>query len=122
MGVDLGPHRLEPGDRVLLSGTLADHGMAVMVARGDLRLEADIESDTAPAARPREHGSLALGPALRFMRDPTRGGLATALNEVAEAAGLAIVLDETALPVRPAVEPPARSSASTRSTSRTRAS
>lgn len=101
-GVDLAPGRVRPGDRVLLSGTLADHGMAVMVARGDLQLEAEIESDTAPV-----HELAAtlveLGPALRWMRDPTRGGLATALNELAEAAGLAVVLDESALPVRPAV-------------------
>jgi hydrogenase expression/formation protein HypE len=101
-GVDLGPHRLQPGDRVLVSGTLADHGMAVMVARGDLQLEALIESDTAPLHE--LAGALTgLGEALRFMRDPTRGGLATALNEVAGTAGLAIVLDESALPVRPAV-------------------
>jgi len=101
-GVDLGPQRLQPGDRVLVSGTLADHGMAVMVARGDLQLEALIESDTAPLHE--LAGALTgLGDALRFMRDPTRGGLATALNEVAETAGLAIVLDERALPVRPAV-------------------
>jgi len=100
--VDLGPHRVQPGDRVLLSGTLADHGMAVMVARGDLQLEAEIESDTA-AVHELAAGLVALGPALRFMRDPTRGGLATALNELAEAAQLAVVLDETALPVRPAV-------------------
>ena len=93
-GVDLGPHRVRPGDRVLLSGTLADHGMAVMVARGDLQLEAEIESDTA-AVHELAAGLVALGPALRWMRDPTRGGLATALNELAEAAGLAVVLDET---------------------------
>jgi hydrogenase expression/formation protein HypE len=101
-GVDLGPHRLHPGDRVLVSGTLADHGMAVMVARGDLQLEASIESDTAPLHE-LAAALVGLGEGLRFMRDPTRGGLATALNEVAEAAGLAIVLDEAALPVRPAV-------------------
>ena len=101
-GVDLGPHRVEAGDRVLLSGTLADHGMAVMVARGDLQLEAEISSDTA-AVHELAAGLVALGPALRWMRDPTRGGLATALNELAEAASLAVVLDESALPVRPAV-------------------
>ncbi len=101
-GVDLGPHRVEPGDRVILSGTLADHGMAVMVARGDLQLEAEIASDTA-AVHDLAAGLVALGPALRWMRDPTRGGLATALNELAEAAALAVVLDEVALPVRPAV-------------------
>ena len=101
-GADLGPHRIRSGDRVLLSGTLADHGMAVMVARGDIRLEAPIESDTAPVHE-LAASLLELGDALRFMRDPTRGGLATALNEAAEPAGLAIVLDETAIPVRPAV-------------------
>ena len=101
-GVDLGPHRIRPGDRVLLSGTLADHGMAVMVARGDVRLEAPIESDTAPLHE-LAASLLGLGDALRFMRDPTRGGLATAPNEAAEAAGLAIVLDESAIPVSPPV-------------------
>ena len=101
-GVDLGPERVRPGDRVLLSGTLADHGMAVMVARGDLQLEAEIESDTA-AVHELAAALVALGGALRWMRDPTRGGLATALNEISVAAGLAIVLDESALPVRPAV-------------------
>jgi hydrogenase expression/formation protein HypE len=101
-GVDLGPERVQPGDRVLLSGTLADHGMAVMVARGDLRLEAEIESDTA-AVHELAAGLVSLGAALRWMRDPTRGGLATALNELADAAALAVVLNESALPVRPAV-------------------
>ena len=100
--VDLGPDRIRPGDRVLLSGTLADHGMAVMVARGDLQLEAPIESDTAPLHE-LAASLLELGDGVRFMRDPTRGGLATALNEAASAAGLAIVLDENALPVRRSV-------------------
>ena len=101
-GVDLGPGRVQPGDRVLLSGTLADHGMAVMVARGDLQLEAEIESDTA-AVHELAAALVTLGDGLRWMRDPTRGGLATALNELAEAACVAVVLDESALPVRPAV-------------------
>jgi hydrogenase expression/formation protein HypE len=100
--VDLGPHRVQPGDRVLVSGTLADHGMAVMVARGDLQLEAEIESDTA-AVHELAASLVALGEGVRWMRDPTRGGLATALNELAEASGLAVVLAEGALPVRPAV-------------------
>ncbi|MGZ8688031.1 MAG: hydrogenase expression/formation protein HypE, partial [Gaiellaceae bacterium] len=101
-GVDLGPRRVQPGDRVLLSGTLADHGMAVMVARGDLQLEAEIDSDTA-AVHELAAALVALGDRLRFMRDPTRGGLATALNELAASAAVAVVLDESALPVRPAV-------------------
>ncbi|MGE5273055.1 MAG: hydrogenase expression/formation protein HypE [Verrucomicrobiota bacterium] len=90
------------GDRVLLSGAIGDHGFAVLVARGDLRLESTLESDTAPL-----NGLTAalveLGPELRWMRDPTRGGLATALNELAASTGLAVRLDEQAIPVRPEV-------------------
>jgi hydrogenase expression/formation protein HypE len=94
--------RPEPGDRVLLSGTIGDHGFAVLVARGDLKLETTLESDTAPLNE--LTASLAeLGPQLRWMRDPTRGGLATALNELAAATGLAVRLEEQAIPVRPEV-------------------
>jgi hydrogenase expression/formation protein HypE len=100
--VVLGPERVLPGDRVLLSGTLADHGMAVMIARGELQLEGDIRSDTAPVHE-LSAALLGLGDALRWMRDPTRGGLATALNELAAQAGLAVRLREEALPVEPAV-------------------
>ena len=98
----LEPSRLQPGDRVLLSGSLADHGMAVMIARGDLRLEGDVASDTAPIHE-LAASLLALGDALRWMRDPTRGGLATALNELAAQSALAVRLREEAIPVRPAV-------------------
>jgi hydrogenase expression/formation protein HypE len=98
-GVDLSPARVRPGDRVLLSGTLADHGMAVLLARGDLALESDLVSDTAPVHE--LAGRLvALGEALRWMRDPTRGGLATALNELVRSAGLGVRLDEAAIPLR----------------------
>ena len=98
----LEPTRIRPGDRVLLSGTLADHGMAVMIARGDLRLEGDVASDTAPVHE-LAAALIDLGEALRWMRDPTRGGLATALNEAAGQAGLGLRIREAALPVRPAV-------------------
>ena len=98
----LGPERVRPGDRVLLSGTIADHGMAVMIARGDLRLEGDVESDTAPVHELAD-SLLSLGDALRWMRDPTRGGLATALNELAAQSGLTVRMREDALPIRPAV-------------------
>ena len=101
-GLELGPHRVRPGDRVLVSGTIGDHGMAVMVARGDLQLEVDLASDTAPVHELTQ-ALLALGEEVRWLRDPTRGGLATALNEVAQAANLAVVLDEGSLPVRPEV-------------------
>jgi hydrogenase expression/formation protein HypE len=100
-GVELGPERVRPGDRVLVSGTLGDHGMAVLIARGDLDLEVDLESDTAPVHE--LAGALLELGGVRWMRDPTRGGLATALNELAGQSGLAIALDEASLPLRPAV-------------------
>jgi hydrogenase expression/formation protein HypE len=95
----LGLERVRAGDRVLVSGGIAEHGIAILLARGDLRLELDVESDSAPL------GSLtselcSLGPALRWMRDPTRGGLATTLNELAQGAGLSVVFEENAVPVR----------------------
>jgi hydrogenase expression/formation protein HypE len=101
-GFELGPERVRPGDRVLVSGTIGDHGMAVMVARGELQLEVDLESDTA-SVHELVDALRELGAAVRWLRDPTRGGLATALNELADQAGLAICLSETSLPVRPAV-------------------
>jgi hydrogenase expression/formation protein HypE len=101
-GVTLGPEQVRAGDRVLVSGTIGDHGTAVMIARGELELEVELESDTAPVHELAQ-SLLALGEAIRWMRDPTRGGLATALNELAQQAGVAVVLDERALPVRPAV-------------------
>jgi hydrogenase expression/formation protein HypE len=100
--IALGPERVRPGDSVLVSGSLGDHGMAVMIARGELDLEVELESDTAPVHK-LARSLLELGPAIRWLRDPTRGGLATALNELAQQSGLAVVLDEAALPLRPTV-------------------
>ncbi len=94
--------RPQPGDRLLLSGTIGDHGFAVLVARGDLRLETTLESDTAPLSE-LTPSLFELGSALRWLRDPTRGGLATTLNELASATGLSVRLDESALPIRPEV-------------------
>jgi hydrogenase expression/formation protein HypE len=101
-GRRLGADLVRPGDKVLVSGTLGDHGMAVMLARGDLALEADLESDTAPLTGLVE-ALLEAAPGTRWLRDPTRGGVATVCNELARDAGLAVVLDEDALPVRPDV-------------------
>jgi len=101
-GVELGSSRVRVGDRVLVSGTLGDHGMAVMIARGELQLEVELESDTAPVHE-LAASLLELGGAVRWLRDPTRGGLATALNELAQEAGLAVALDEASLPLRPEV-------------------
>ena len=98
----LGADLVQPGDVVLVSGTLADHGMAVMLARGDLALDADIRSDTAPLAGLVEE-VLRAAPSTRWMRDPTRGGVATICNELAQDTRMAIVLDEAALPIDAAV-------------------
>ena len=101
-GVDLGPAQVRPGDAVIVSGTLADHGMAIMSVREGLGFEAAIASDTAPL-----HGLvaavLAACPGVRLLRDPTRGGVAASLNEIAAAASLGIEIDEEAVPVSPLV-------------------
>jgi hydrogenase expression/formation protein HypE len=101
-GRRLHPSLVQPGDVVLVSGTIADHGMAVMLARGDLALEADIRSDTAPLGGLVET-LLAAAPATRWLRDPTRGGIGTVCNELAKDTNLAVVLDEARLPIAPAV-------------------
>jgi hydrogenase expression/formation protein HypE len=94
--------RVTEGDVVLSSGSIGDHGMAVMLARGDLALEADIVSDTAPLYELME-ALLCAAPSTRWLRDATRGGVGTVCNELARDANVAVVLDETSLPVRPAV-------------------
>ena len=95
---------IRPGDRILCSGYIGDHGTAIMLARGDLDLDADVASDTAPLWALAESLIDAVGPALRVMRDPTRGGVATVLNELAGDADVGIVLNEDRVPVRPAVK------------------
>jgi hydrogenase expression/formation protein HypE len=98
-GLGLGAEPMRGGDVVVVSGTLADHGMAIMSVREGLEFEAEISSDTAPL-----HGlvaaMLAACPAIRLLRDPTRGGVATSLNEIARLAGMGIEIDEPAIPVR----------------------
>ena len=98
-GRRLGPELVQPGDAVLVSGTLGDHGVAVLLARGDLDLEADIRSDTAPLGELVEV-LLAAAPETRWLRDPTRGGVGTVCNELAAEAEVAVVLQESALPLR----------------------
>lgn len=101
-GLDLGPHAVRPGDAVLVSGTLGDHGMAILIARGDLELDVELDSDTAPLDG-LVSALLAATGGVRCLRDPTRGGLATVMNELALAADVGIALTESALPVRPEV-------------------
>ncbi|MCE1182955.1 MAG: hydrogenase expression/formation protein HypE [Rhodocyclales bacterium] len=92
----------QPGDAILVSGTLGDHGMAIMAERESLGFASPIVSDTAALHRLIEQ-MLASGLAIHVLRDPTRGGLATTLNEIAQQSGVGMMLQEKALPVQPAV-------------------
>jgi len=98
--VRLSPGRVRRGDRVLLSGPIGDHGLTILLARGELDLEADLESDTRSVFPLVERLIEAVPAGLRWMRDPTRGGVATALNELARDSRLGIRLAEERIPVR----------------------
>ncbi len=91
---------VRPGDRVVLTGPIGDHGITVLLARGDLELDAALRSDTRSVYPFAAALIEAVGRDLRWMRDPTRGGVATTLNEVARECGRGIVLEEEAIPVR----------------------
>ncbi|HEX6143595.1 MAG TPA: hydrogenase expression/formation protein HypE, partial [Geminicoccaceae bacterium] len=101
-GLSLGAGNLRPGDRILVSGHLGDHGITVLAARGELDFETGLRSDCRPLHR-LTASMLAACPAIRAMRDVTRGGLAAVLNEFASASGVRIGIDERALPIRPEV-------------------
>ncbi|MGV0834746.1 hydrogenase expression/formation protein HypE [Mycolicibacterium thermoresistibile] len=94
--------RVRVGDKVVLSGSIGEHGMAVMLARGDLAIDADIASDTAPVHE-LVAALLAAAPSTRWMRDATRGGVGTVCNELVNGAPFAVVLAEDRLPVQPQV-------------------
>ena len=94
---------VRPGDKILCSGTLGDHGAAILIARGDLELEAEVLSDTRSLVPLVEALKQAAGPGLRFMRDPTRGGVGTVLNELARDSGHGVALWEERLPIRDVV-------------------
>ena len=101
--VELGANRCRPGDAVIVSGCIGDHGVTIMLARGELDIEADVTSDTAAL-----HGLVAalldaVPEGVRALRDATRGGVATILNEMARASGVAVIVDEQAVPVQPVV-------------------
>ena len=101
-GRDLSGANARPGDAVIVSGSVGDHGMAIMAQRENLAFESAIRSDTAAL---HELAAIAMGaaPGLRLLRDPTRGGLAATLNEIAQQSAIGIVLDEAAIPVDPQV-------------------
>lgn len=102
-GVRIDPRSVKRGDKVVLSGPIGDHGITILLARGELDLEADLRSDTRSLLPLVEAMVAAAGPAIRWMRDPTRGGAATSLNELARDCGLGIALFEDNVPVRDAV-------------------
>jgi hydrogenase expression/formation protein HypE len=97
------PRTVRPGDRILLSGPIGDHGITILLARGDMEMEADLRSDTRSVLPLVEALAAECASGIRWMRDPTRGGVATSLNELARDCGLGIVLQEENIPVRDAV-------------------
>lgn len=101
-GVNIGPELARPGDAILLSGTIGDHGVAVMSQRAELAFETEIVSDTA-GLHALVAAILDVTQEIHVLRDPTRGGLASALNEIARASKIGIEIDERAVPVRPPV-------------------
>ncbi len=102
-GRSIGGAEAQPGDKVLISGDLGDHGIAVLAARGELGLETAVQSDIAPLNHMIQ-AVLAAAPHTHVMRDPTRGGLATTLNEIAQQSNVGIILEENSIPIQPAVQ------------------
>jgi len=102
-GIEVSVERVRPGDCVILSGSLGDHGVAVMSRRHDLTFETEIVSDSAALHELVAAMVAAGGADLHAMRDPTRGGLGATLNEIAQQAGVGFRLEEEAIPVKPAV-------------------
>ena len=102
-GVEVSGDRAKPGDAILLSGTLGDHGVAIMSSRENLEFETSIESDSA-ALHTMVADMVAVAPSIRCLRDPTRGGLATTLNELARQSGVGMKLQESAIPIKPEVK------------------
>jgi hydrogenase expression/formation protein HypE len=100
---ELSTTALRPEDRILVSGTIAEHGTAIMLARDEFALEADVESDTRSLWPAVDALLEEAGPAVRCMRDATRGGVASALNELARASRVAVLVSERQVPVTPAV-------------------
>lgn len=99
-GVTIDPRRARPGDAVLLSGPIAEHGVAILSVREGLSFDSEIRTDSAALHRMVAGILVAGGEAVHVLRDPTRGGVASALNEIAGAAGIGVLLDESAIPVR----------------------
>jgi hydrogenase expression/formation protein HypE len=102
-GVKVDARSVRPGDRILLSGPVGDHGITILLARGELDIEADLRSDTRSVLSLVEAMALEAAPGIRWMRDPTRGGVATSLNELALDSGMGVILFEEQLPIHDGV-------------------
>jgi hydrogenase expression/formation protein HypE len=101
-GININGAAAQPGDKIIVSGTLGDHGIAVLAARGELNFDAQIASDVAPL-NSLVSAMLQVSSEIHVLRDPTRGGLATSLNEIAIQSKVGITIDEESIPVKPTV-------------------
>ncbi len=97
-GINVSPQRIQPGDKIILSGKIAEHGIAILSAREEFDFETDVKSDTAPLNGLVE-SIINVCPEIHVMRDPTRGGVSSALNEIAESANLGIYIEEDNIPI-----------------------
>lgn len=101
--LEISPARVQPGDQVIVSGPIGDHGITILLARGELDIEADLKSDTRSVLPLVEALAAAAGGGVKWMRDPTRGGVATSLNELALDCGFGVSLAEEKIPIRDSV-------------------
>ncbi|OZG72918.1 hydrogenase expression/formation protein HypE [Hahella sp. CCB-MM4] len=102
-GIDMEPRNIQPGDRILINGSIGDHGIAILSQRENLTFDTDLQSDSQPL-HTLVSAMLKSVPGIRCMRDPTRGGVAATLNELAQQTGLGMVLEESSLVISPAVQ------------------
>ncbi len=102
-GVDLGFRNIAAGDKIIINGTIGDHGMTIISQREDIKFQSQLRSDCAPLAGITCRLLEKVG-GVKFMRDPTRGGLAATLNEISRGTGLSVLVNEVDIPIKPAVQ------------------
>ena len=102
-GIEIGPHKAGPGDKIIVNGTIGDHGITVLLQREAMTMDASIQSDTAPLNRLVQR-MLSASPNISVLRDPTRGGLGTTLKEIAQSSEVGIMIYQNKIPVKPEVE------------------
>jgi len=102
-GIEIAPYKAEPGDKIIVSGTIGDHGITILLQREAMTLDASIQSDTASLNHLVQR-MLSASPNIHVLRDPTRGGLGTTLNEIAQSSDVGITVHQNRIPVKPEVE------------------